>query len=105
MIAAVALIAFLAADTPVANTYPGLPVALLACGTDHVTFARVTLHVRVAPEVCLTLVAPPAAESWSALTGTVEGIASTQRNILISRNYCIFYVVLSFGLMCYETVI
>lgn len=75
VITAVALIALLAADTLVTDAHSGFPVALLAGGANRVTLARVALHIRVAPEVRLTLVAPSTAESRPALASAVVRIA------------------------------
>lgn len=83
MITAVALIALLAADAFVTDAHSGFSIALLTGGTDHVALAWVALHVRIAPEIRLALVAPSAAESRSTLAGAVKGIAPRHKNIFL----------------------
>lgn len=78
-VAAVALIALVAADSLVTQAHPGLPVALGTRRANDVALARLTLHRRIAPVVCLTLVAPSTPESRSALARSVERITSANR--------------------------
>lgn len=99
MVTAVALLALLTADAFVTDAHSRFSVALLASGADHVTLAWIALHVRIAPEIRLALVAPSAAKSWSTLASAIVGIASKHKNIFFvtfsisckSMNYLSFF--------------
>jgi acetyl-CoA carboxylase alpha subunit len=85
MVATIALVTLLATNTFMADTHSGLAIALLAGRADHIAFARIALYVWITPEICLTLVASSATESWSALASTVVRIASANvKKIFVS---------------------
>jgi hypothetical protein len=89
VVTAVALVALLAADAFVTDALSAFSVALLAGGANHVALARIALHVRIAPEIRLALVAPSAAESWSTLASAIKGIAPRHKNIFLSIPSCL----------------
>ena len=78
VVTAIALITFLAADPLVTHARSSFSVALLAGGAGQIAITRVTLDIRIAPVVGLTLVATSSTETRSTLASAVVWITPVE---------------------------